>query len=357
MTKILQDELGGAREAQRAADYKSRLANAARPDDTQSRVSSSTVVVPSNPNGAATELRKAARAENTRIAYEKAWRRFTRYCHANGIEPGQAGSRDVADFFIRLAVEPSDATGRVPSLGTLKLYRSALNRHYAEIDKESPAATTEVSDVLGGLARLRDGAPRRVKALREYEIKAMIDRCPDGRFGRRDAAVLSLGFAAALRRSELCALLVRDIEILDSHKMVVWIRRSKTDQVGRGQRVAVPEGTTIKPVSHLRTWLDESGIRDGHLFQTFLRGGQPSGRPLNHSEVPRLIKKYAEGIGLDPQKYSGHSLRAGFVTSAAAHRARLDKIMEVTRHKNPATVLQYIRDADAFENHAGEDFL
>ncbi|MBF2734508.1 MAG: DNA recombinase [Betaproteobacteria bacterium AqS2] len=70
-----------------------------------------------------------------------------------------------------------------------------------------------------------------------------------------------------------------------------------------------------------------------------------------------MIKHYAARIGLRPENVSGHSLRAGFVTSAAVHHARLDKIMEVTRHRSPATVMQYIRDADAFADHAGERFL
>lgn len=310
-----------------------------------------------SPNGATERLRRAAQSRNTRIAYAKAWRRFSIYCDTRGIEPRSAGSRDVADFFTSVALQPSDRTGRALSLGTLKIYRSALNRRYAEMGRVSPAATTRVRDVFGGLARLRKNAPRRVKALREQEIKAMLDRCADGRFGLRDAAMLALGFAAALRRSELCGLAVTDIDVLSDDKMVVWIRRSKTDQDGSGQKIAVPDGKTIRPVSRLRAWLDTTGIRDGYLFQTFCRGGEPSGRALNHSEVPRLVKKYARRIGLDPRDYSGHSLRAGFVTSAAVHRARLDKIMDVTRHKNPATVLQYIRDADAFADHAGAGFL
>ena len=305
----------------------------------------------------AQELREAARSINTRIAYAKAWCRFTEYCRAREIQPQEARSHDIAEFFVHLGTEPAESTGRTLAMGTLKMYRSALNRHYAEIGRESPAAGRDVSDVLAGVARMRDEVPRRVKALREYEIKAMLDSCPGGRFGRRDAAMLALGFAAALRRSELCALLVADINILHCDKMVVSIRRSKTDQAGRGQRVAVPEGRMIRPVSHVRDWLEVSGINEGYLFQTFRRGGRPSGRALSHSEVPRLVKKYAVGVGLDPASYSGHSLRAGFVTSAAAHRARLDKIMEVTRHKNPTTVMQYIRDADAFEQHAGADFL
>ena len=78
---------------------------------------------------------------------------------------------------------------------------------------------------------------------------------------------------------------------------------------------------------------------------------------MHHSDIPRIVKYYAAQIGLDASEIAGHSLRAGFVTSAAAHHARLDKIMEVTRHRNPATVMEYIRDADAFADHAGERFL
>ncbi len=310
-----------------------------------------------NDNDVAEALRIAARSRNTRLAYEKAWRRFTTFCDARGIQPYEARPDDVADFFIALGVDPQGAAGQTLSMGTLRIYRSALNRHYADVEKPSPAASTRVSDVFAGLSRLHDNLPRRVKALREYDIKAMLEICPDSRFGRRDAAMLALGFAAALRRSELCALLVTDIDILRSDKMVVQIRRSKTDQAGNGQRVAVPDGTVIRPVSRVRAWLAVAGIGDGHLFQTFRKGGRPSGRPLNHSEIPRLVKKYAVQIGLDPKEYSGHSLRAGFVTSAAAHGARMDKIMEVTRHRNPATVMQYIREADAFADHAGAHFL
>ena len=78
---------------------------------------------------------------------------------------------------------------------------------------------------------------------------------------------------------------------------------------------------------------------------------------MHHSDIARLVKHYVKAIGLDPSDYSAHSLRAGFVTSAAVHHARLDKIMEVTRHKSPAMVLKYIRDADSFKDHAGAGFL
>ena len=80
-------------------------------------------------------------------------------------------------------------------------------------------------------------------------------------------------------------------------------------------------------------------------------------KEMHHSDILRIVKYYAAQIGLDASEIAEHSLRTGFVTSAAAHHARLDKIMEVTRHRNPATVMKYIRDADAFSDHAGERFL
>lgn len=355
MTRTLQDTADTAREGLRTTSDGEAGGHFGKGVDVEANGNATSLL--SSSKNVAEQLRRAARSENTRTAYARAWQRFAKYCDARGIEAERACSKDIVEFFTRLALRPSRATGRPLSLATLKIYRSALNRRYAEVKRDSPAATTQVSDVLGGLARLCEHVPRRVKALREHEVKAMLDKCPSGRFGSRDAAMLALGFAAALRRSELCGLAVTDIDILRDDKMIVRIRHSKTDQDGRGQFVAVPEGRTIRPITRLRDWLDIAGIRGGYLFQTFCGGGTPSGRPLNHGEVPRLVKKYAARIGLDPTNYSGHSLRAGFVTSAAVHRARLDKIMEVTRHRNPATVLQYIRDADAFENHAGAGFL
>ena len=95
----------------------------------------------------------------------------------------------------------------------------------------------------------------------------------------------------------------------------------------------------------------------GDLPEAFEVASTRCGRCLHHSDIPRLVKHYVQAIGLDPAEYSGHSLRAGFVTSAAVHRARLDKIMEVTRHSSAEMVLRYIRQVEAFEDHAGAAFL
>lgn len=309
------------------------------------------------------EVLSSALANNTRIAYDKGWSCFKDYCEKKKINPFSATPEQVADFIIELATHPSSKSGKTLSMGTVALYRSGINKKYTEAGKISPANHPKVNAVFKGLGRIRGTASRQVKALREHHIKKMLDQCGVTLIGLRDAAIIAIGFAGALRRSEICGLTMDDVEFIKPvkgggpKKMFIYIRRSKTDQQGKGQKIAIPEGKYLKPIQRLQDWLRASGITRGYLFQTMKRGGKLRGRPMHHSDIPRLIKHYAELIGLDSKEVSGHSLRAGFVTSAAVHHARLDKIMEITRHSNPQTVMRYIRDADCFKDHAGEKFL
>ena len=301
-------------------------------------------------------------SENTRTAYRKGWDRFKDYCAGKGIDPLSVCPDEVARFLVHLATSPNPLSGVVPSMGTVTLYKSAVNKKYLEAGKPSPANHPVVRSTLKGLARLKGSSSRRVEALREYQIEAMLQACPTTLIGNRDAAIIAVGFAGALRRSEICNLNVHDVEFLetredDGERMWITIRQSKTDQEGKGQRVAIVDGMGIRPIERLRLWLEQSGVTRGPLFQTMRRGGHLRGKALHHSDIPRIVKHYAALTGIDPKQIAGHSLRAGFVTSAAVHHARLDKIMEVTRHRNPATVLGYIRDADAFADHAGRRFL
>ncbi len=302
-------------------------------------------------------------ADNTRAAYRKGWLKFVEYCAAERVgDPLSASPEAAAGFFVHLATRPSRRRGSALSMGTVAIYKSAISRKYLEAGRPSPANHPVVRSTLKGLARLRGSSRRKVDALREFHIEEMLRATPDSLIGVRDAAIIAVGFAGALRRSEICGLSVQDVEFLDARescedRMVITIRRSKTDQPGQGQRVPILDGGGIRPINRLRLWLEGSGITAGSLFQTMKRGGNLRGRPLHHSDIPRIVKRYAKLIGLDPKDIAGHSLRAGFVTSAAVHHARLDKIMAVTRHTNPATVMGYIRDADAFADHAGRGFL
>ena len=280
---------------------------------------------------------------------------------------------DVADFLVRLASRPrspkaTTRPGEPLAPGSIRICLAAINRKFRERDIDSPAHHPRVAAVLQALRRRSAGPGRQVRALREHEVARILEHCdllarrePYRLIAARDAALIAVGFAGALRRSEIRGLRIGDVEFLggpeETDGMYVNIRRSKTDQFGTGQRIAIPDGKLIRPVSRLHGWLTLSGIDEGPVFQTMRRGGRLQGRALGRSDVPRLVKRYVGSIGLDPAEYSGHSLRAGFVTSAAAHHARLDKIMEVTRHKSTDMVLRYIRQADAFEDHAGAGFL
>ena len=320
-----------------------------------------------------TEAIRTALSERTRVAYQRGWQRFTAYCEQAGADPLGATPDDVASFLVSVASAPRSREavtqrGRPLALGTLRIYLAAISRRYRESGRTSPTRDETVSSVLQGLRRLSDGQTRQVKALREREIARILSHCDvlaaQERFraiATRDAAVIAVGFAAALRRSEICGLEYGDLQFVgqlgNPAGMFVNIRRSKTDQFGRGQKIAIPEGSYIRPVSRLRKWLALAGIAGGPVFQTMRRGGVLQGRAMHPSDIGRLMKHYVATIGLDPSDYSGHSLRAGFVTSAAAHGARLDKIMEITRHTSPRMVLRYIREAEAFEDHAGAGFL
>ena len=305
------------------------------------------------------EVLSSVLADNTRRAYAKGWRCWEKFCVATGACPLPARYEDVARFLVDMATHPG-VNGKLPAFGTVILWRSAINRKHVEENLKSPTNHPKVTGVCKGLARIRGTQSRQVKALREHHIKAMLKSCAKTPIGLRDAAIIALGFAAALRRSEICGLTVDDLEVMDGEerpKMFLHIRKSKTDQHGQGQKIAVPEGENLRPIRRLKRWLKISGISAGPVFQTMFRGGSLRGSPMHHSDIPRLLKHYAGLIGLDPSEVAGHSLRAGFVTSAAVHHARLDKIMEITRHRNPTTVIKYIRDADAFLDHAGEGFL
>ncbi len=302
-------------------------------------------------------------SENTRAAYRKGWSRFVDYCAEQLISDPLSVTPDrVASFLVHIATRPNPQSGRVLSMSTVELYKSAVSKKYTEAGKQSPTNDPLVRSTLKGLARFRSTAPRKVEALREYHIEAMLDATPDTLIGWRDAAIIAVGFAGALRRSEICNLAVEDVKFVGpwdtaEDRMILTIRRSKTDQRGLGQRVPVLDGDGIRPINRLRQWLTGSEITTGPLFQTMKRGGRLGGKPMHDGDIARIVKHYAGKVGLDPRDIAGHSLRAGFVTSAAVHHARLDKIMAITRHTNPTTVLGYIRDADVFTDHAGRHFL
>lgn len=278
-----------------------------------------------------------AKAANTVRAYRADWRDFAAWCEERGLQPLPAAPETVALYVAHLA----DA-GRKAS--TIQRRLSAISQAHQAAGHESPTKSAAVRAVWAGIRRERGTAQEGKAPVVTEDIRAMVAALSEGLIGIRDRALLLVGFAGAFRRSELVGLDVEDVEFA-REGLVVRIRRSKTDQEGQGHVIGIPYGSNPAtcPVRALRAWLKASGINSGPVFRPVNRHGQVLPRRLSDKAVALIVKRAAEAAGLDPARYAGHSLRAGFATAAAAAGAPERAIMAQTRHKSVTVARRYIR--------------
>ena len=291
------------------------------------------------------------KAEATRRSYETAWRRFEDWCERNRARAMPAHPKAVEAFVAYLA----DSGLKV---ATIDKHVAAITYRHRMDDRDGvpPTSSEGVKAVLRGIRRTLGTRPDRKAPVTDKHLRAMLKALPDSLAGLRDRAMLAIGFAAAMRRSELVALDVRHIE-RTPEGILVNIDRSKTDQEAAGRQVPILRGSKLKPVYHLDAWLVAAGITVGALFRPVAKGGHVLDARLNDRSVAETVKRAAELAKLDPSLFSGHSLRAGFVTSALEHGADPMKVMDITGHKQVQTLKIYDRRAQAFKNHAGKGFL
>lgn len=286
---------------------------------------------------------------STRKFYAIDFRIFFNWCESLGLIALPATPDTVARF---LAAQASN--GIKPA--TLVRRLAAIRMAHETKGFVTPTQHKGVKAVLKGIKRDKGIAPKKKAPATAERIENMIAHCPDTLTGLRDKALLLLGFAGAFRRSELVALTVNDIE-RTPEGIKVTIRKSKTDQDGLGQMVAILNGTRFRVVDVLIAWLNAANITEGYLFRPIKKGGYVKTEALTDRSVASIVKQYVSKAGLNIDDFSGHSLRSGFITSGAAAGADLFKLMEVSRHKKPETVIGYVRESKLFENHAGEKFL
>ena len=140
--------------------------------------------------------------------------------------------------------------------------------------------------------------------------------------------------------------------------LVVILRRSKTDQESRGRRIGIPHARgRWCPVREVQAWIETAEIEEGPLFRSLRKGGAISPDRLSGEAVSALIKRHVGKIGLEPAKFSGHSLRAGFVTSAARAGIATHLIRAQTGHASEATMARYIREGSLFRGNAAGQLL
>jgi site-specific recombinase XerD len=220
---------------------------------------------------------------------------------------------------------------------------------------DPPTDDERVKATMRGIRRSLGTAPRRKAPATAERIISMALAAGDDMKGLRDRALRLIGFAGAFRRSELVALNIEDLEEGELG-FKVTIRHSKTDQEGAGQTIAIVRGSVACPVAALKAWLEAVGITTGSIFRSVKKGGAVPGR-LPAQSVADIVKVNAERVGLDPAQFAGHSMRAGFLTSAAKRGASIFKMMDQSRHRSVETLRGYVRDAEIFKEHAGAGLL
>ena len=316
-----------------------------------------------------------ASSNATLRAYRSDWRLFCTWCAEVGYRSLPASPTTVAAFLTLLAEQgyvPHEADGdrrarsrwRMP----VPLARSTIGRRLAAIVFVHRAAGLEPPTHQPGAIRLekamqgirrakRDEVPRRKSAVDGDVLHDMLRAIRGGELrDHRNRALLAIGMAGAFRRSELAALRVAQVS-QDSCGLLVRIPSSKTDQEGRGHTVAIPTGRRLEPVRHYRTWISEAGITDGPVFRKLTPQGRLTDKPMSPQAVALVVKTAAALAGYSPAQFSGHSLRAGFLTEAGRRNANLFKMQEQSRHASIGMVAVYVRDHDRFRDHAGKDFL
>ncbi|NHR07441.1 tyrosine-type recombinase/integrase [Chromobacterium haemolyticum] len=294
----------------------------------------------------------ATLADGTRRAYRSDFRIFTDWCSAYSLASTPATPDSIALFLAHQAQS---------GLATVTLNRRLAAIRYAHRLQSLPSPTEHalVRDTLAGILRRHGQLPKNQKEpLSDLEIALLLRACPDTLGGLRDRALIAVGFAGAFRAGELAALTLERLTFQADGHLVALLPKSKNDQHGRGFEKPIYNGSRLTPVSHLQAWLNASGIKEGPIYRVVHRSGALQPAALSADWICRRVQQLAKTVlGKDKGAIGGHSLRSGFITTAAEYGEDVARIMEVTGQKDPRTVLRYIRRANRFKGHAGRGFL
>ena len=288
---------------------------------------------------------RASRAANTIRAYRSDWRQFTAWCKVHGLAALPADASTLVLYLTDSA--------RTTKTSTLRRRLSSIAVAHRTAGHPAPTESELVRAAWAGIRRTHGVAEHGKDAVLTDDIRPMVATLGDTLIGRRDRCLLLLGFASALRRSELVALDVDDVQDT-ADGLVITVRRSKTDQTGEGRQIGIPYGSTPRtcPVRAYRSWLDVSWIDSGPIFRPVDRHGRLGDTRLSDKAVAIIVKRAAEAAGLDPTRFAGHSLRSGMATSAARAGATEAQIMAQTGHHSLPVLRRYIRRGSLFTDNA-----
>jgi integrase len=240
----------------------------------------------------------------------------------------------------------------VLKVSTLTRRLAAISVAHEAKGLQNPVASPLVRATMRGIRREHGADQHQAKPLLREDLFVVLGAMGDRFKDLRDGALLLIGFAGGLRRSELVAIDLSDFEQV-REGIILTIRRSKTDQDGVGRKIGIPFGRTIHcPVRALENWLSAARIEDGPVFRPVDRHGRVSASRLSGEAVSLILRDRMAAAGFDPTGYSGHSLRAGFATSATRAGVSTFKIRQQTGHTSDAMLSRYVRDGELFLGNA-----
>ena len=305
----------------------------------------------------ARDYARAAASDNTLKAYTKDWAHFARWCRMKGADPLPPSSEMIGLYLADLA-SPS---GKAPALSVSTIERrlSGLAWNFVQRGFTLDRKNRHIAAVLAGIKRRHARPPVQKAAILAEDILAMVATLPFDLRGLRDRAILLLGYAGGLRRSEIVSLDVHKDDTPDSGGWVEIMEKGAllTLNAKTGWReVEIGRGSTEPtcPVRALEQWLHFAKIDFGPVFVGTSRDGKRASETrLNGKHVARLIKRTVLNAGIRaelPEKerlalFSGHSLRAGLASSAEVDERYVQKQLG---HASAEMTRRYQRRRDRF---------
>lgn len=309
--------------------------------------SSSSISIPEVEVDAARDFASKAKSENTKDAYRADWASWSAWASARQVQLLPADPRAVAVYLAHLATSGRKTSTIERALaGIIFVHKRAGH----VLSRKHPA----ISETLSGIRRELGVAQKKKTPFSGEDVRRVV-----GALTLNERAILLLGWFCAMRRGEIVALNIGDIEFAGSDGMRVTSRRSKTDQEGAGFVRGVPfadaEDADLCPVRTLREYIGSIGEKSptDPLFTNCF------GNRMSDAWIARFMKRVAAKSGLDPAQFAGHSIRSGFISTAAAQHVGIDAIMRQTGHspRSVPIVLGYIRHATVFDDNAAKGIL
>jgi integrase len=303
---------------------------------------------------------EAASSANTRKAYAADWKHFSAWCRRSNLSPLPPHPQTIGLYITACASGTAERGGKPNSVSTIERRLSSLSWNYTQRGQQLDRKDRHIATVMAGIRNTHARPPAQKEAVMAADIIAMIETLDRGTLrGMRDRAMLLVGYAGGLRRSEIVGLDVKAdqtedgrgwIEIPDKGMLVTL--RGKTGwrevEIGRGSSDATC------PVVALETWIKFAKLAHGPLFRRVTDKGKSVGpERLNDKEVARLVKRAAIAAGIRGDlseierafKFSGHSLRAGLASSADVDERYVQKQLG---HASAEMTRRYQRRRDQF---------